>query len=82
MPSLNYPETSKWVVAHNNSDVFHICEIHPNNCFATGQPFMDVFDTQDELLSAFPQLSSHFFPEFLENTNIIESQNLEEIIKE
>ena len=78
MPALNYPETPKWVVAHNNIDVFHISEVLPSNCFATGQPYMDVFDTQDELLSAFPQLSSHFFPDYTDFITEIPEEVLEE----
>ena len=74
MASLYYPITTKWVVAHNNVDVFHVSEVHPNNCFRSGQPFMDVFNTKEELLSAFPSLSSHFvvptFSEPEENVSI------------
>jgi hypothetical protein len=60
MHNLNYPSTTKWVVAHNGSDIFHISETHPQNCFATGQPFMEVFDSKEELLSSFPHLSGKF----------------------
>lgn len=74
MASLNYPETTKWVVAHNNNDVFHICEVTPQNCFATGQPFMEMFDTKEELLLVFPALSSHFFePSFPEEEILLPS---------
>lgn len=59
MPSLNYPETTKWVVAHNNNDVFHIVKVDPKNCLLTGQPFMEVFDTKEELLAQFPQLANN-----------------------
>lgn len=60
MPSLNYPETTKWVVAHNNVDVFHYSEVQPQNCFSSGQPNMDIFDSKEEMLTAFPQLSVYF----------------------
>jgi hypothetical protein len=63
MPFLNYPESTKWVVAHNSNDVFCLSEVQPQNCFATGQPFMEVFDTQEEALIAFPQLSAQFVEE-------------------
>ena len=54
---LHHPETTKWVVAHNGSDIFHYSEVGPQNCLATGQPFMEVFDSKEALLSAFPNLS-------------------------
>ena len=57
MNQLNYPETTKWVVAYNNTGIFHTCYVEPQNCFSTGQPFLEIFDTQEELLSAFPNLS-------------------------
>jgi hypothetical protein len=82
MPTLNYPQTSKWIVAHNNIDVFHVSEVHPNNCFATGQPYMDVFDTKDELLSAFPQLTSHFFPIYTDFITETPEEIPEEILEE
>jgi hypothetical protein len=63
MPFLNYPETAKWVVAHNGNDIFHLSEVQPQNCFATGQPFLEVFNTQEEALIAFPQLSAQFVEE-------------------
>jgi hypothetical protein len=78
MASLYYPITTKWVVAHNNVDVFHVSEVHPNNCFRSGQPFMDVFNTKEELLSAFPQLSSHFFPDYTDFITEIPEEVLEE----
>ncbi len=58
MLSLEFPETTKWVVAHNNNNVFHFAEVQPQNCFTTGQPFMDVFDSIKDLLTAYPNLSS------------------------
>ena len=64
MHTLNYPEITKWAVGHNNEDVFHVCEVRPQNCFTTGQPFMEVFDSKEELLTAFPYLSSQLTNEY------------------
>lgn len=60
MPSLNYPQFTKWVVAHNNSDIFIPGKVEPQHCLATGQPFLDIFDTKEEAISAYPSLSAHF----------------------
>lgn len=59
MHTLNRPESTKWVVAHNNVDVFHASEVGPNNSLLTGQPFMEVFDSKEEMLSQFPQLADN-----------------------
>lgn len=63
---LHHPETIKWVVAHNGSDIFHYSVVEPHLCFTTGQPYMEVFNSQEELLSAFPQLSGNFIEPELE----------------
>jgi len=60
MQTLNYPSTTKWVVAHNGSDVFHVSEVQPQQSFSTGQPLMEVFDSKEDLLTAFPNLSNYF----------------------
>lgn len=59
MNELNYPETTKWVVAHNNEDIFIATQIEPQNCFSTGQPYMEIFDTEEEAKAAFPQAFSN-----------------------
>lgn len=61
MLSLNNPESTKWVVAHNNKDIFHFSIVEPQHCFNTGQPYIDVFDSAAELLIAYPQLSAEIF---------------------
>ena len=58
MHTLSHPSSTKWVVSHNNVDVFHASEVSPNNCLITGQPFMEVFDSKEEMLSQFPQLAN------------------------
>ena len=64
-------QNTKWIVAHNNNDIFHVSVVGILNCFSTGQPFMETFDTKEELLNTFPHLSglvtgvdlSNTFPE-------------------
>lgn len=60
MHTLNYPLSTKWVVAHNGEDIYHTSIVEPQNCFATGQPYLEVFDSEEDLLTAFPQLSSNY----------------------
>jgi hypothetical protein len=59
MHELNYPETTKWVLAHNGENIYHTSVVKPQNCFVTGQPFMEIFDSEQELLAAHPNLSSY-----------------------
>jgi hypothetical protein len=60
MNKLEFPETKKIVVAHNNEDIFQVLIVEPNNCLETGQPYMDIFDNIEDGISAFPQLSTNF----------------------
>lgn len=62
---------AKHVICHNNLDVFHYSIVEPNDGFVTGQPFMEIFDSEEEAKKAFPrafptlenhQLSSNFIP--------------------
>lgn len=59
MNQINYPQTTKYIIAHNGKDVFSFNVIEPQNCFSTGQPFMEIFNTIEEAKEAFPQA----FPE-------------------
>jgi hypothetical protein len=56
---LNYPETTKYVIAHNDKDIYSFNIVEPQNSFATGQPFIHVFDTEEAARAAYPQA----FPE-------------------
>lgn len=55
MLSIEYPETTKHIIAHNNKNIFHYVVVTSRNCFTTGQPYMDIFDTEDEARAAYPK---------------------------
>ena len=55
MYTINYPEQTIWYVAYNDDNIFHCGTIEPQNCFATGQPYLSTFNTFEEALSSFPQ---------------------------
>jgi hypothetical protein len=59
MNELNYPETTKHVIIHDN-EIFTYHIVEPQNCLSTGQPFMEIFDSEEEAKQFFPQA-------FLEN---------------
>jgi len=53
MNELNYPETIKHVIIHNNETfTYHIVE--PQNCLSTGQPFMEIFESEEDARQSFP----------------------------
>jgi hypothetical protein len=56
MKELMHPETTKFVVCHNGEDVFHYSIVTPEDGLVTGQPFMDIFDSEEEVKVAFPNL--------------------------
>ena len=62
MKKLNNPETTKHVIVHNE-EVYTYIVIEPQNCLCTGQPNMEVFDSEEEAKSAFPQA-------FVDTTNV------------
>jgi len=43
--SLSNPDTTKYVVCHNGSDIYHYATVESGE-LKTGQPNMDVFDTE------------------------------------
>ena len=53
---IDNPETTTYAVAHNGDDIAHLLVVHPGNSMATGQPYLDTYDTESELFAAWPQL--------------------------
>ncbi len=45
--SLSNPDTTKYVVCHNGSDIYHYTTIESGE-LVTGQPNMDVFDSEQK----------------------------------
>jgi hypothetical protein len=60
MNKFEFPETTKWVVVHNNEDIFQALIVEPNTGLQTGQPYIEVFDSAENAITAFPQLSTDF----------------------
>jgi len=60
MNELNNPNSTKWVVSHNGIDFFIGSIVNPSNCFVTGQPYMEIFDSKEGANTAFPSVSATF----------------------
>jgi hypothetical protein len=55
MNELNYPEITKHVIISADGENYTYHVVEPQNCFATGQPFMYIFDSEEEAKLAYPQ---------------------------
>ena len=44
---------TRYVVAHNGSDVYHAIELEPEMQLATGQPNLEVFNTKEDAYAEF-----------------------------
>jgi len=49
--SLSNPDTTKYVVCHNGSDIYHYAIVESGE-LKTGQPNMDVFDSEQKAYDA------------------------------
>lgn len=69
MITINDHTSTKYVVAHNGVDVFHIVKLEVGQELSSGQPYVDAFDTEEELSSKLADLSgnSNYYAEYLES---------------
>jgi len=51
MKEIQYPSTTRYVVAHNENDVAHVVEVDSNHVVATGQPMLEGYDTPGEQMA-------------------------------
>ncbi len=51
-----FKDKHRFVVAHNGKDIYHAVEIDALQFVSTGQPFLEVFDTEKEALKKFPKV--------------------------
>ena len=49
MNELKYPATTKQVVCHNGTNVYHFFTVDTNSVCTSGQPIMEIFDTREAL---------------------------------
>ena len=51
---------NKFYLAHNEIDVFHYGSLQENQIVTTGQPFLEYFDTEQELIDRLLELGQEF----------------------
>lgn len=49
MGSVTAEKIEKWVLCHNEEDVFHIVRLTVGSTVESGQPIMEEFDTESEI---------------------------------
>lgn len=52
----NITEQEKYYLAHNELDIFHYGILIPSQVVATGQPFLEIFNTEQELTDRLDEL--------------------------
>ena len=57
---INTTETAKWIVAHNGVDIYHPVILESHQTLGSGQPYLEIFNTAEEAITAFPQVSAAF----------------------
>jgi hypothetical protein len=69
MITINDHTSTKYVVAHNGADVFHIVKLEVGQELSSGQPYVEAFDTEEELSLKLADLSGNpnYYAEYLES---------------
>jgi hypothetical protein len=49
MHTLDNITQTTWVLCHDSVEVFHIIKLEAGNKLDTGQPYLEQFDTEDQL---------------------------------
>jgi len=50
----------KYFLAHNEIDVFHYNQLQDNQTVTTGQPFLEYFTTEQELIDRILELNQEY----------------------
>ena len=51
---------NKFYLAHNGIDVFHYSNLQENQIVTTGQPFLEYFETEQQLIDRLLELGQEF----------------------
>jgi hypothetical protein len=51
---------NKFYLAHNEIDVFHYSNLQENQIVTTGQPFLEYFETEQQLIDRLLELGQEF----------------------
>jgi hypothetical protein len=51
---------NKFYLAHNEIDIFHYSNLQENQIVTTGQPFLEYFETEQQLIDRLLELGQEF----------------------
>ncbi len=57
MKEVEKPTTEKYVIVHNGKDNISLCHVGVKQVLTTGQPYMEVFETEAEARLRYKELS-------------------------
>lgn len=60
MNAIHNSQEEKWVVCHNGSDIFHIVNIKIGGNLSSGQPIMELFDTEEQAVGRVKEMKPDF----------------------
>ena len=49
MKEIQKSDKKIWVIAHDSSSIFHPVELEPGLTLSTGQPFLEQYETEEEM---------------------------------
>ena len=60
MNTIQNSQEEKWVVCHNGLDIFHIVHIKIGGILFSGQPIMELFDTEEQAVVKVKEIKPDF----------------------
>jgi len=60
MQSIINNDVEKWVLCHNNIDVFHIVHLPIGSSIETGQEFLEVFETEEQVKNRILEINPNY----------------------
>jgi hypothetical protein len=60
MNEIKNSKEEKWILCHNNADIFHPSLIKVGGNLSSGQPNLEKFDTKEELIARVKELNPEY----------------------
>ena len=69
MHTIDNVTETKWVLCHNSTDIFHIVKLEIGNKLETGQPYIEEFDTEEQLEQRINELNPEWYNNYKQELN-------------
>jgi hypothetical protein len=67
MNKIENSQEEKWVLCHNNADIFHISYVGIGVNLSSSQPFLEKFDTEDLVIERIKAINPDYKVRSLRN---------------